>query len=155
MNKLGRVIRVKFIYTDELLKKLLGDYHPENHYKEMKDKFAEKEIIKFNPFDGDAYEKELLTFSNTFTFFSYKDIAETLKEYEEFTILSYRITDNNDDIFKRKQYARCWACDVTGLIMNKCLERYLDYEKSKYHIERTKAGAKHPVKTVNYWGEKI
>ena len=39
--------------------------------------------------------------------------------------------------------------------MEKCLEDYVYYEKQKYHIERTKAGAKHPVKTVNYWGEKI
>ena len=155
MNKLGREIRVKFIYTDELLKKLCGDYHSEDHYKEMKEKFAEKEVIKFNPFDKPEFEKELLTFSETFTFYSYKDIAETLKEYEEFTILQYRITDNNDDVWKRKQYGLCWACDISGLIMNKCLERYLNYEKQKYHIERTKAGAKHPVKTVNYWGEKI
>ena len=155
MKKLGRLIRVKFIYTDELLKKLLGDHHDESHYKYMKDKFAEKEVIKFNPFDKPEFEKELLTFSNTFTFFSYKELAETLKDYKQFTFLSYYITDNNSDIFKRKKYGTCWACDVTGLIMEKCLEDYVDLENRKYHIERTKGGAKYSVKTVNYWGEKI
>ena len=155
MTKLNRVIRVKFIYTDELLKKLLGDYHPESHYIEMKDKFAKKEIIKFNPFDKPAFEKELLTFSNTFTFFSYKDFAETLKEYEKFTVLSYRITDNNEDSFKRKQYSECWACNITGIKMDKAFETYIDLEKRKYHIERTKAGSKYPVKRINYYGEKI
>ena len=155
MTKLNRVIRVKFIYTDELLKKLLGDYHPESHYIEMKDKFAKKEIIKFNPFDKPAFEKELLTFSNTFNFFSYKDFAETLKEYEKFTVLSYRITDNNEDSFKRKQYSECWACNITGIKMDKAFETYVDLEKRKYHIERTKAGSKYPVKRINYYGEKI
>ena len=155
MKKLGRLIRVKFIYTDELLKKLLGDYHSEDHYKEMKEKFAEKEVIKFNPFNKPEFEKELLTFSNTFTFSSYKELAETLKDYKQFTFLSYYITDNNSDIFKRKKYGTCWACDVTGLIMEKCLEDYVDLENRKYHIERTKGGAKYPVKTVNYWGREI
>ena len=155
MAKLGREIRVKFIYTDKLLKKLCGDYHSEDHYKEMKEMFAKKEVIKFNPFDKPEFEKELLTFSETFTFYSYKDIVERLKEYEEFTILQYRITDNNDDVWKRKQYGLCWALDISGLVMNKCLEDYVYYEKQKYHIERTKANAKYPVKTVNYWGEKI
>tara|TARA_X000001382_G_scaffold75711_1_gene52961 strand:- start:522 stop:989 length:468 start_codon:yes stop_codon:yes gene_type:complete len=155
MNKLGRLIRVKFICTDELLKKLLGDYHSEDHYKEMKDKFAKKELIKFNPFDKPAFEKELLTFSNTFTFFSYKDFAETLKEYEQFTVLSYRITDNNSDIFKRKEYSVCWACDISGLVMDKCLEKYVDLEQRNYHVERTKVGAKWPVKKVYYYGSRI
>tara|TARA_R100000935_G_C2700022_1_gene109894 strand:- start:42 stop:509 length:468 start_codon:yes stop_codon:yes gene_type:complete len=155
MTKLGRVIRVKFIYTDKLLKKLFGDYHPESHYKEMKDKFAVKETINFHPLDGDAYEKELLTFSNSFTFFSYKDFAETLKEYEQFTVLSYRITDNNDDAFNRKEYSRCWACNITGLVMDKCFETYVDLEKRKYEIEYTKPGSKYKVKRVNYWGKEI
>ena len=155
MKKLGRLIRVKFIYTDELLKKLLGDYHPESHYKEMKDKFAEKEVIKFNPFDKPEFEKELLTFSNTFTFFSYEELVEDLKDYKQFTFLSYYITDNNSDVFKRKNYGTCYALDVTGLIMEKNLEDSVYYEKQKYEIEKTKAGAKHPVKTVNYWGKKI
>jgi len=155
MNKLGRAIRIKFIYTDELLKKLLGDWHNESHYKEMKEKFAVKETINFHPLDGDAFEKELLTFSNTFTFFSYKDFAETLKEYEKFTVLSYRITDNNEDSFKRKQYSECWACNITGIKMDKAFETYVDLEKRKYHIERTKAGSKYPVKRINYYGEKI
>ena len=154
MKKLGRLIRVKFIYTDELLKKLLEN-HSEDFYKKMKDKFAEKEVIKFKPFDKPAFEKELLTFSNTFTFFSYEELVETLKDYKQFTFLSYYITDNNSDVFKRKEYGTCYALDVTGLIMEKCLEDYVYYEKQKYHIEKTKAGAKHLVKTVNYWGEKI
>lgn len=155
MNKLGRKIRVKFVFNDELLKKLLGDYHPESHYKEMKDKFAKKEIIKFNPLEGDAYEKELLTFSNTFTFYSYKDIAEILKDYKEFTVLEYRITDNNSDVFKRKEYSNCWACDVTGINMEKSLEEYVFFEKRNYHVENTKAGAKWPVKKVYYYGSRI
>ena len=155
MTKLNRVIRVKFIYTDELLKKLLGDYHPESHYIEMKDKFAKKEIIKFNPFDKPAFEKELLTFSNTFTFFTYKNIVETLKDYKEFTILEYRITDNNDDAFNRKEYGRCWACDISGIVIDKSLERYLEKEKSKYEIEYTKPGSKYKVKRVYYWGKDI
>jgi len=155
MNKLGRVIRVKFIYTDELLKKLLGDWHNESHYKEMKDQFTKKEIIKFNPLEGDAYEKELLTFSNTFTFFTYKDIAEILKDYKEFTVLEYRITDNNQDAFNRKEYSKCWACDVIGLNMEKCLEEYVNLEKRNYHVENTKAGAKYPVKKVYYYGSRI
>ena len=155
MIKLGRVIRVKFIYTDELLKKLLGDYHPESHYKEMKDKFAVKETINFRPLDGDAYEKDLLTFSNTFTFFTYKNIVETLKDYKEFTILEYRITDNNDDAFNRKEYSRCWACNISGIVINKSLERYVEKEKSKYEIEYTKPGSKYKVKKVYYWGKEI
>ena len=145
MKKLGREIRIKFICTDELLRKILNN-PTDKHLKEMKDMFAKKETIKFNPFDKPEFEKELLTFSNTFTFFSYKDLAERLKEYEEFTILQYRITDNNDDPFERKQYGLCWACDVTGIKIQRALERYVDLEKSKYHIERTKAGAKYPVK---------
>ena len=155
MTKLGRVIRVKFIYTDELLKKLLGDYHPESHYKEMKDKFVVKETINFHPLDGDAYEKDLLTFSNTFTFFTYKNIVETLKDYKEFTILEYRITDNNDDAFNRKEYSRCWACNISGIVINKSLERYVEKEKSKYEIEYTKPGSKYKVKKVYYWGKEI
>jgi len=155
MNKLGRKIRVKFVFNNELLKKLLGDYHNESHYKEMKDKFAKKEIIKFNPLEGDAYEKELLTFSNTFTFYSYKDIAEILKDYKEFTVLEYRITDNNQDAFNRKEYSKCWACDVIGLNMEKCLEEYVNLEKRNYHVENTKAGAKYPVKKVYYYGSRI
>ena len=155
MTKLGRVIRVKFIYTDELLKKLFGDYHPESHYKEMKDKFAVKETINFHPLDGDAYEKDLLTFSNTFTFFTYKNIVETLKDYKEFTILEYRITDNNDDAFNRKEYSRCWACNISGIVIDKSLERYVEKEKSKYEIEYTKPGSKYKVKKVYYWGKEI
>ena len=155
MIKLGRVIRVKFIYTDELLKKLFGDYHPESHYKEMKDKFAVKETINFHPLDGDAYEKDLLTFSNTFTFFTYKNIVETLKDYKEFTILEYRITDNNDDAFNRKEYSRCWACNISGIVIDKSLERYVEKEKSKYEIEYTKPGSKYKVKKVYYWGKEI
>ena len=155
MIKLGRVIRVKFIYTDKLLKKLFGDYHPESHYKEMKDKFAVKETINFHPLDGDAYEKELLTFSNTFTFFTYKNIVETLKDYKEFTILEYRITDNNDDAFNRKEYSRCWACNISGIVIDKSLERYVEKEKSKYEIEYTKPGSKYKVKKVYYWGKEI
>ena len=154
-KKLGRVIRVKFIYTDELLKKLLGDYHSESHYKLMKDKFVKKEIIKFNPFDKPAFEKELLTFSNTFNFFTYKDIVEILKDYKEFNILEYYITDNNDDTFNRKEYGRCWACDISGIKIDVSLERYVKKEKEIYHIERTKAGSKYPVKRVNYWGKEI
>ncbi len=69
--------------------------------------------------------------------------------------MQYRISDNNDDSFKSKQFGLCWACDITGINMQKSLERYIDLEKRKYHIERTKAGSKHPVKKVNYWGEKI
>ena len=155
MTKLGRVIRVKFIYTDKLLKKLFGDYHPESHYKEMKDKFAVKETINFHPLDGDAYEKDLLTFSNTFTFFTYKNIVETLKDYKEFTILEYRITDNNDDAFNRKEYSRCWACNISGIVIDKSLERYVEKEKSKYEIEYTKPGSKYKVKKVYYWGKEI
>jgi len=154
MNKLGRLIRIKFIYTDELLKKIL-DNPTNEHLYDMKDKFAKKELIKFNPFDKPAFEKELLTFSNTFTFFSYKDFAETLKEYEQFTVLSYRITDNNSDIFKRKEYSVCWACDISGLVMDKCFESYVDLEQSNYHVERTKVGAKWPVKKVYYYGSRI
>ncbi len=154
MKKLGRKIRIKFIYTDELLKKLLEN-HSEDFYKKMKDKFAEKEVIKFNPFDKPAFEKELLTYSYTFTFFSYEELVENLKDYKQFTFLSYYITDNNSDVFKRKKYDTRYALDVTGLIMEKCLEDSVYYEKQKYHIEKTKAGAKHLVKTVNYWGEKI
>jgi len=154
MKKLGREIRIKFICTDELLRKILNN-PTDKHLYEMKDMFAKKETIKFNPFDKPEFEKELLTFSNTFTFFSYSDLAERLKEYEEFTILQYRITDNNDDSFERKEYGLCWACDITGIKIQRSLERYVDLEKSKYHIERTKAGAKYPVKKVYYYGSRI
>jgi hypothetical protein len=57
MKKLGREIRVKFIYTDELLKKLY-DYQDESWYQKMKEEFAVKEIIKFNPFYGDSYDED-------------------------------------------------------------------------------------------------
>ena len=154
MKKLGRKIRIKFIYTDELLKKIL-DNPTNEHLYEMRDNFAKIERIKFNPFDKPEFEKELKTFSNTFTFFSYKDFAERIKEYEKFTILQYRITDNNDDPFKSKQFGLCWACDITGLNMQKCLEKYIDLEKSKYEIENTKPGAKYNVKKVFYWGKEI
>ena len=117
MTKLGREIRVKFIYTDELLRKILNNPTKEHLY-DMRDKFAKKETIKFNPFDKPAFEKELLTFSNTFKFFTYKDIVETLKDYKEFTILEYRITDNNEDAFNRKEYGRCWACDISGIVID-------------------------------------
>jgi len=155
MKKLGRQIRVKFIYTDELLKKLFQDCYEKSWYQEMKEEFAVKEIIKFNPFYGDSYEKELLTFSYSFTFFSYKDIAETLKDYKDFVILEYRITDNNKNYFESKQYGHSWACDVTGLNMEKCLEKYIDLEKRNYDIVNTKAGAKYPIKKVYYYGSKI
>ena len=154
MTKLGREIRVKFIYTDELLRKILNNPTKEHLY-DMRDKFAKKETIKFNPFDKPAFEKELLTFSNTFKFFTYKDIVETLKDYKEFTILEYRITDNNDDAFNRKEYGRCWACDISGLVMDKCFEEYVDLEQRNYHVERTKVGAKWPVKNVYYYGSRI
>ena len=154
MTKLGREIRIKFIYTDELLRKILNNPTKEHLY-DMRDKFAKKETIKFNPFDKPAFEKELLTFSNTFKFFTYKDIVETLKDYKEFTILEYRITDNNDDAFNRKEYGRCWACDISGIVIDLSLERYLKKEKEIYYIERTKAGSKYPVKKVNYWGKDI
>jgi hypothetical protein len=155
MKKLGREIRVKFIYTDELLKKLFQDRYEESWYQKMKEEFAVKEIIKFNPFYGDSYEKELLTFSHTFTFFSYKDIAETLKDYKDFVILEYRISDNNKDYFKSKEYGHVWACDVIGLNMKKCLEKYIDLEKRNYDIVNTKAGAKYSIKKVYYYGNKI
>jgi hypothetical protein len=116
----------------------------------MKEEFAVKEIIKFNPFYGDSYEKELLTFSYNFTFFSYKDIAETLKDYKDFVILEYSISDNNKDYLKSKEYGHVWACDVTGLNMEKCLEKYIDLEKRNYDIVNTKAGAKYSIKKVYY-----
>lgn len=154
MKKLGRNIRIKFVYSDELLRKLLNN--PTNeHLYEMRDMFREKETIKFEPFDKPKFEKELLTFSHTFTFFSYKDLAERLKEYEEFTILQYRITNTNDDPFERKQFGLCWACDITGIKIQRALERYIDLEKAKYEIVRTKAGAKYPVKKVYYYGSRI
>ena len=154
MKKLGRNIRIKFIYSDELLRKLLNN--PTNeHLFEMRDMFREKETIKFEPFEKPKFERELLTFSHTFTFFSYKDLAERLNEYEEFTILQYRISDTNDDPFKRKQYGLCWACDITGIKIQRALERYIELEKAKYEIVRTKPNAKYPVKTINYWGSKI
>jgi hypothetical protein len=154
MQKLGREIRIKFIYSEELLRKIL-DNPTNEHLYQMRDKFMKKETIKFNPFDKPEFEKELSTFSNNFTFYSYKDLAERLKEYERFTILQYRIFDNNNDSFKSKQYGLCWACDVTGINIQKSLERYIDLEKAKYEIVRTKPGAKHPVKKVFYWGKEI
>jgi hypothetical protein len=135
MEKLGREIRVKFIYTDELLKKLY-DYQDESWYQKMKEEFAVKEIIKFNPFYGDSYEKELLTFSYNFTFFSYKDIAETLKDYKDFVILEYRISDNNKDYFKSKEYGHVWACDVTGLNMENLMNSIVNLSIYRFKINR-------------------
>tara|TARA_X000001388_G_scaffold71575_1_gene61437 strand:- start:380 stop:844 length:465 start_codon:yes stop_codon:yes gene_type:complete len=154
MNKLGRNIRIKFIYSDELLKKILGDQDSDHLYK-MKQMFAKEELIKFDPLDKPKFEKELLTFSNTFTFYSYKDFAETLKEYQQFTVLSYRITDNNPDAFNSKQYSRCWASDISGIKIVKSFETYIDLEKRKYELVRTKAGAKYSVKKVYYYGREI
>ena len=44
MTKLGRKIRIKFIYTDELLRKIL-DNPTNEHLYDMKDKFAKIETI--------------------------------------------------------------------------------------------------------------
>ena len=41
------------------------------------------------------------------------------------------------------------------LNMDKCLERYIDLEKSKYEIKNTKPGSKYNVKRVFYWGKEI
>ena len=64
MNKLGRLIRVKFICTDELLKKLLGDYHPEDHYKEMKDTILDGRYKKLELFDEEYLFKIIKQQSN-------------------------------------------------------------------------------------------
>ena len=68
-----REIRIKFICTDELLRKILNN-PTDKHLKEMKDMFAKKETIKFNPFDKPEFEKRFN--SNTFTFLATKDLAE-------------------------------------------------------------------------------
>ena len=47
MKKLGRKIRIKFIYTDELLKKLLEN-HSEDFYKKRNSLMEEKFYGNYN-----------------------------------------------------------------------------------------------------------
>lgn len=148
MTKLNRVITIKFIATNDLLKKF--------YLEDAKFEVVKKETIKFgDPFGNGQYEKELETFKWSFRFDSYKNLLKTLEDYKQFTPLHYWITDDNEDLFARKKFGECWANNHHSLKLDLSLERYLKKEESKYEIENTKVGAKYPVKKVYYWGKEI
>ena len=148
MTKLNRIISIKFISTNDLLKKFC--------LEDAKFEVVKKETIKFeDPFGNGRYEKELETFKWSFRFDSYKNLLKTLEDYKQFTPLYYWITDDNEDIFARKKFGECWANNHHSLKLNLSLESYLLKEKSKYEIEYTKPGSKYKVKKVYYWGKEI
>ena len=148
MPKLNRIITIKFIATNDLLKKFC--------LEDAKFEVVKKETIKFeDPFGNGRYEKELETFKWSFRFDSYKNLLKTLEDYKQFTPLYYWITDNNEDIFARKKFGECWANNHSGLKLDLCLVRYLKKEDSEYELVNTKVGSKSPFKKVYYWGKDI
>ena len=148
MPKLNRIISIKFIATNDLLKKFC--------LEDAKFEVVKKETIKFeDPFGNGRYEKELETFKWSFNFDSYKNLLKTLEDYKQFTPLHYYITDDNEDIFARKKIGEGWANNHHSLKLDLCLRRYVEKEKSKYELVDTKVGAKSPFKKVYYWGKEI